>query len=78
MPPFFTVAQCEEQLTKLHAASLALAEGKSFSITGSSGGRSLTRISADELEKMISMWETRLAAAQRGSRGPRIRLVDPL
>lgn len=74
MAPSFSVAQCEAQLQKWYDASLALAEGKSATI----GTRSLTRANADEIEKMITLWEGRLAIAKRGSSGPRLRLVNPL
>jgi hypothetical protein len=73
MPPFFTVAQCEAQLQAWYDASIKLAQGKSVSI----GGRTLTRVNAQEIEAQISLWEGRRAQALRGSSGPRIRLVDP-
>lgn len=77
--PFYTVAQCQAMLTKLLEASMALADGKSVSITGSSGGRSITRMSADEIESQISLWETRLKQAERGSSNRiRLRLVNPV
>ncbi len=73
MPPYFSVAQCEAQLAAWYDASLKLAQGKSVSI----GGRTLTRVNAQEIETQISLWEGRRAQALRGSSGPRIRLVDP-
>lgn len=78
MPPFFTAAQCEGMLTKLYEASMALSEGKIVSISGATGGRSITRMSAFEIESSIKLWEGRLSAAQRKSSGPRIRLVNPI
>ena len=78
MPPFFTVAQCEGMLTKLYEASMALADGKVVSISGATGGHSITRMSASEIESQIKLWEGRLSIAQRGSSGPRIRLVNPV
>lgn len=78
MPPFFSVAQCQAQLQKWYDASAALAEGKSVTMPTASGGMSVTRVSAEEVEKMIVLWENRLAMAQRGASGPRIRLVNPL
>lgn len=77
--PFYTVAQCQDMLTKLLDASMKLADGKSVSVTGSSGGRSITRMSADEIESSIALWERRLKEAQRGSTSRiRVRRVDPI
>jgi len=74
--PFYTVAQCQEVLTKLHQASLDLADGKTVSVSGTLGGRSITSMGADEIAKMIELWSGHLAAAESGRRrGPRMRLV---
>jgi hypothetical protein len=73
MPPSFTVAQCEAQLQAWYDASLKLSQGKSVSI----GGRSISRVNAQEIDAMITLWEGRLAIAKRGSKSARIRLVDP-
>lgn len=70
---FFTVEQCQTQLQLWLDASAALATGKAVTV----GGRSLSRASADEIERMINLWENRLSKA-KGRGGPRIRMVDPI
>lgn len=66
-----TLAQAKEQLQAYLDASLAVANGQSYSIAG----RSLTRANLPEINKAIDKWEAKVKELTRGSGGIRVRGV---
>lgn len=52
------LADAQAQLNAWTAASLALADGKSYAI----GDRTLTRVNADEILRMIGYWQRQVDA----------------
>lgn len=60
-----TLAHAEAQLTAWLAASEAVAGSKSYTISTSTGSRTLTRADAEEVRRMVDYWQgwvTRLSA----------------
>lgn len=57
-----TLTQANAQLTAWLAASLAVADGQSYSISG----RSLTRANAAEIREQINFWDEKVKTLTRG------------
>jgi len=68
-----TLQQAQAQLDAWLAASAAVAQGQSYSITTESGSRSLTRANAQEIMAQIKFWDTQVKRLSRG--GIRVRGV---
>lgn len=71
--PGITLEQAQAQLDAWLAASAAVAQGQSYSITTESGSRSLTRANAQEIMAQIKFWDTQVKRLSRG--GIRVRGV---
>lgn len=67
-----TLSQAESQLILWLAASEATATGQSYTI----GSRSLTRVDADLILKMITFWEARVMRLSNGG-GINVRFAEP-
>lgn len=71
-----TLEQAQAQLDAWMSASLAVTRGQSYEIdTGSGGRRSLTRVNAEEITRMITYWRSvvrDLTRAAQGRRGFRV------
>lgn len=68
-----TLQQAQTQLDAWLAASAAVAQGQSYSITTESGSRSLTRANAQEIMMQVKFWDTQVKRLSRG--GIRVRGV---
>lgn len=66
-----TKEQAEAQLNAWLAASQAVAQGQSYTISTDSGSRSLTRANAQEILRQIQFWDTQVKRLSRG--GIRVR-----
>lgn len=66
-----TKEQAEAQLNAWLAASEAVAQGQSYTISTDSGSRSLTRANAQEILRQIQFWDTQVKRLSRG--GIRVR-----
>lgn len=74
-----TLAQAQAQLDAWLAASLAVTQGQSYEIDTGSGRRSLTRVNAEHIDRMITYWRSevqRLTPVGAGGRR-RIRYIVP-
>lgn len=67
--PGLSLADAQAKLTLWMAADDAVAQGQSYTIQGTSGARSLTRINADEIRKNITFWSAIVARLDRGGIG---------
>lgn len=68
-----TKEQAEAQLDAWLAASAAVAQGQSYTISTESGSRSLTRANAQEILRQVQFWDTQVKRLSRG--GIRVRGV---
>lgn len=66
-----TKEQAEAQLAAWLAASQAVAQGQSYTISTDSGSRSLTRANAQEILRQVAFWDAQVKRLSRG--GIRIR-----
>jgi hypothetical protein len=66
-----TLEQAETQLAAWLAASEAVAQGQSYTISTDSGSRSLTRANAQEILRQVGFWDAQVKKLARG--GIRIR-----
>lgn len=71
-----TLAQSEAQLTAWLNASTAVANGQSYTITVDGISRTLTRVNAEHIDKMISFWDRQCKRLTRG--GIRVRGATPI
>lgn len=69
-----TLAQAQTQLDAWMAASLAVAQGQAYEIDTGSGRRSLTRVNAEHIDRMITFWQTKVDALTGASSGGRRRV----
>jgi len=70
-----TLEQAQAQLDAWLAASTAVAQGQSYSISTESGSRSLSRANANEIMSQIQFWDRQVKRLTRGGirvRGARI------
>lgn len=74
-----TLAQAEAQLAAWMEASLVVATGQAYEIDTGSGRRSLTRVNAEHIDRMISFWDAKVKALTSASAGGRrrVRYVVP-
>jgi len=66
-----TLSDAERQLKIWLAASEAVAQGQSYSISTEGGSRSLSRTNAQEILKQIQFWDAQVKRLSRG--GLRVR-----
>lgn len=68
-----TLAQAQALYDAWYAASLAVAQGQSYSI----GGRSLTRVNAEEIRQQLEHWAARVDQLTAGRAGIRVQRMVP-
>ena len=68
-----TLEQAQAQLDAWLAASLAVAQGQAYEIDTGTGRRSLTRVNAEHIDKMITFWQQKVNALTAASAGGRRR-----
>lgn len=66
-----TLTEARAQLAKWEAASLALADNRSYTI----GDRQLTRANADEVVRMLRHWKGEVKELEAARPGRRVRQV---
>lgn len=64
-----TLALAEAQLAMWLAADEAVAKGQSYSVSGSSGSRTVTRADAATITEKINFWDRKVQQLQAGSSG---------
>lgn len=74
-----TLAQAQAQLDAWMAASLAVAQGQAYEIDTGNGRRSLTRVNAEHIDRMIVFWQAKVDALTSAAAGGRrrVRYVVP-
>jgi len=74
-----TLAQAQAQLDAWMAASLAVAQGQAYEIDTGNGRRSLTRVNAEHIDRMIVFWQAKVDALTSAAVGGRrrVRYVVP-
>ena len=71
-----TLGQSKQQLSRWLQASLDVAEGKTVSISSSSGLRTLTYENADEIRKQIIFWQDQINRLSNTNPVPRHSVVS--
>lgn len=72
-----TLEFAQARLTLWLEAEAALATGQNYSIETGGSKRSLSRVDAGEVRKMVDYWRREVERLTSGSNSPRVRLIVP-
>jgi hypothetical protein len=73
-----TLESAQAQLDAWLAASLAVAQSQSYEIdTGNGGRRTMTRVNAEHIDRMINYWRNMVRQLEGGRPGRRVRQLAP-